>query len=454
MSFPRRSARTVDTPSPRRRRWWGTSVALALVLAGCAAPQGDEGTAAGSSGATDAAVSSPASADGSEASSSQGRSSDAASSPAAASSGGGSPSAAADPADPALALAARSHEGVPMRAFTAEERPPQFVLFSFDGGRQDARWKTFLDAAADSDAKFTVFQSAINLIETANRENYTAPGNEPGYVGTEFGGDEAEVAQRIENINTAHAAGHEIGTHYAGHLCAPTRYGADQWSTAEWKQEYGSFTDILSDPGAYNPGSSLPALEVTPDDVKGGRLPCLDGEWDQLVPMWKDNGLEYDTSRAAAASGVAWPYQEDGIWEFEMPMTWSPVLAEKDAASPFVMAMDYNFWISGNGGKDIPEDVARLTDFQYRTYRYMYDSAFAGNRAPLVFGNHFNDWGLNAFNPAVEKVMREVCVEEDTYCVTYQQMIAWLELQDPEVLAAWRDQARSATGTDAEALGW
>ncbi|MBD4396675.1 hypothetical protein GUG99_04060, partial [Xanthomonas citri pv. citri] len=97
-----------------------------------------------------------------------------------------------------------------MRAFTAEERPPQFVLFSFDGGRQDARWKTFLDAAADSDAKFTVFQSAINLIETANRENYTAP----GYVGTEFGGDEAEVAQRIENINTAHAAGHEIGTHY------------------------------------------------------------------------------------------------------------------------------------------------------------------------------------------------------------------------------------------------
>lgn len=433
MSFPRPSARTVDTPSPRRRRWWGTSVALALVLAGCAAPQGDGGTEAAPSGSSDAPASS-------EASSSE-----------AASSSEGTPS---DPADPALPLAARSHEGVPMRAFTAEERPPQFVLFSFDGGRQDERWKTFLDAAADSDAKFTVFQSAINLIETSNRENYTAPGNEPGYVGTEFGGDEAEVAQRIENINTAHAAGHEIGTHYAGHLCAPTRYGADQWSTAEWKQEYGSFKDILSDPGAYNPGSTLPTLEVTPEDVKGGRLPCLDGEWDQLVPMWKDNGLEYDTSRAAAASGVAWPYQEDGIWEFEMPMTWSPVLAEKDAASPFVMAMDYNFWISGNGGKDIPEDVSRLTDFQYRTYRYMYDSAFAGNRAPLVFGNHFNDWGLNAFNPAVEKVMREVCVEEDTYCVTYQQMIAWLELQDPEVLAAWRDQARSATGTDAEALGW
>ena len=43
MSFPRPSARTVDTPSPRRRRWWGTSVALALVLAGCAAPPGGRG---------------------------------------------------------------------------------------------------------------------------------------------------------------------------------------------------------------------------------------------------------------------------------------------------------------------------------------------------------------------------------------------------------------------------
>ena len=454
MPFPRPSARTSGTPSPVRRRWRGTSVALALVLAGCAAPQGDVGTEPGttSSGSTDAAASSPtasssAPADGTGAPSS----SQTSPSEAAPSSGEGSSTAAADPA---LPLAARSHEGVPMRAFTAQERPPQFVLFSFDGGRQDARWKTFLDAAADSDAKFTVFQSAINLIETVHRENYTAPGNEPGYVGTEFGGDEAEVAQRIENINTAHAAGHEIGTHYAGHLCASTKYGADQWSTAEWEQEYGSFKDILSDPGAANPGSSLPAPEVTPEDVKGGRLPCLDGRWDQLVPMWKDNGLEYDTSRAAAASGVAWPYQEDGIWEFEMPMAWSPVLAEKGAASPYVMAMDYNFWISGNGGKDVPEDVARLTDFQYRTYRYMYDSAFAGNRAPLVFGNHFNDWGLNAFNPAVEKVMREVCVEEDTYCVTYQQMIAWLELQDPEVLAAWGAQARSATGADAQALRW
>ena len=456
MPFPRQPARATAAPF-RARRWWGASVALALVLSGCAAPQDGEDDAQGA--ATSPAPASATAGEGSGTVSPSGSpgadATEATSSASSPGSGDGSAAPTSTPApDPAAPLAARSHEGVPMRTFSSDERPPQFVLFSFDGGRQDARWKTFLDAAEDSGAKFTVFQTGINLIEDANRANYTAPGNKPGYVGTELGGDEAEVAQRIGNINTAHAAGHEIGTHYNGHLCSPTPHGGDQWTTAEWEQEYGVFLDIITDPVAYNPGSTLPDLAISPEDIKGGRLPCLDGRWDQLVPMWQDHGLVYDTSRAANATGVAWPYQEDGIWQFEMPIVWSPVLAEQKAASPLVMAMDYNFWITGNGGEDDPADTARLTDFQHRTYRYMFDSAYAGNRAPLVFGNHFNDWGLNAFNPAVERTMREVCDEPDAYCVTYQQMIDWLELQDPEVLAAWRGQSRSATGEDASALGW
>lgn len=448
MSRPRRSARAVVAP-PRARLRWGLCLplALALTLTGCGvSPAVQEDTRAAPS-PSPSAVSAPASPSAAEASpASQSPTQESASS---------SPSEAGPAAaDPALPLAARSHEGVPMRAFAPDERPPQFVLFSFDGGRQDARWTSFMDTAADSGAKFTVFQSGINLLETANRTHYTAPGNAPGFVGTEWGGDAAEVAQRIRNINAAHAAGHEIGTHYNGHLCSPTRHGGDQWTTAEWEQEYSTFAAIITDPGAFNPGSALPALDITPEDVKGGRLPCLDGRWDQLVPMWKDHGIVYDTSRTPTTGGVAWPYQEDGIWEFEMPVVWSPVLAEQGAASPYIMAMDYNFWISGNGGEDDPADTARLTDFQHRTYRYMFDSAYAGNRAPLVFGNHFNDWGLNAFNPAVERTMREVCDTPDTYCVTYQQMVEWLELQDPEVLDGWRRQARAATGEDAAALGW
>ena len=31
--------------------------------------------------------------------------------------------------------------------------------------------------------------------------------------------------------------------------------------------------------------------------------------------------------------------------------------------------------------------------------------------------------------------MRETCGKPDTYCATYQDVIAWMELQDPAVLA-------------------
>ena len=50
--------------------------------------------------------------------------------------------------------------------------------------------------------------------------------------------------------------------------------------------------------------------------------------------------------------------------------------------------------------------------------------------------------------------MREFCGEANTHCVTYQQLIDWLELQDPEVLATWQERGASATGEDAAELGW
>ncbi|MCK6096197.1 hypothetical protein KZX06_09685 [Micrococcus sp. EYE_162] len=417
----------------RRHRVWGATAALALLLSGCSAPQSDGASpggpaAQGGDASASATTGTGPSADSSAASSSE--------------------------AETEGPLAARSNPDVPMRAYGADERPPQFVLFSFDGGNQDARWKSFMETADEAGAKFTVFQSGINLVGSANKEIYSAPGNEPGVVQTEFGGPEAEVAQRVENINEAHARGHEIGTHYSGHLCASAEYGANKWSTAEWEQEIGTFYEFLDDPRRVNGyGEDFPELEVEAEDVKGGRLPCLDGEWDALVPVWKEHGLEYDTSHWERKPGVAWPYQKDGIWEFDMPTVYSPVLAEEGKKYPMVLAMDYNFWMDGNGGKEVPADKERLGRFQRETYLYVYESAFNGNRAPLVFGNHFNTWNDNTFNPAVDQVMREVCQKEDTYCVTYQQMVDWLELQDPAVLKQWQEQARSADGTDAAGRG-
>ncbi len=107
-----------------------------------------------------------------------------------------------------------------------------------------------------------------------------------------------------------------------------------------------------------------------------------------------------------------------------------------------VIAMDYNFWVKMNGGTN---DPARSDEFRQRvldTYRHMYDATYNSNRAPLVIGNHFNEWSGNAFNPAVADFMAEVCGKPHTYCATYSDVVAWMELQDPAILAGL--QARPA----------
>lgn len=419
--------------APPRRRWWGTTAALALVLTGCAAPQGEAPSASSSAPSASASPTSDAA-------------------PGASASADASPSAAPTSGD--AVDTARSNPDVPMRAFAADERPPQFVLFSFDGGEQNERWKSFLAAAEDSDAHFTVFQSGVNLLTDANRMKYTAPGNKPGHVTTALGGDEAEVAERIGHINDAYARGHEIGTHANGHLCATEEHGGDKWTTAEWKTELTNFQRLFSDPRGVNGfGSDFPEMEVPIDAIQGTRLPCLEGKWSQVMPAWKEFGIRYDTSQNTG-HGIGWPYQRDGIWEFEMPVVYAPTLAELDSGQTKVMAMDYNIWLAGNAHHKPEDDTEWLGALQLDTYRYMFESAYHGNRAPLVFGNHFSDWAGNAFNPAQEKAMREMCTREDTYCITYQQMVDWIEMQDPAVLEKWRAQERSGMGTDVDTLSW
>ncbi len=149
--------------------------------------------------------------------------------------------------------------------------------------------------------------------------------------------------------------------------------------------------------------------------------------------------MTYDSSMPAPRDGIFWPERLDsGIWEFYMPQVYSAGLGGK------VTAMDYNFWVKYNGAQRGDDVAAALTPKVLDTYRYMYDQAFAGNRAPVLVANHFNDWGGNAFNPATAQFMSETCGKPDTYCATYSDVIAWMELQDPAVLQGLQNQASVA----------
>lgn len=314
-------------------------------------------------------------------------------------------------------------EGPPpwMVTLAADAQPPQFVLFSFDGAGDHAKWQRFLGAARESGAHFTAFLSGVYLLPDERRGDYTGPGHAAGKSSVGFGGSADEVRTRVEDVRAALGDGHEIGTHYNGHFCKGAEPAAGAWDTAAWDAELDQFFRFVRDAGLLL-------------RVRGGRTPCLEGQFDQLYPAMREHGLTYDTSRVAG--GLTWPVREDGVWGFPLPTVQVPALGRR------VVAMDYNFWYALNKAQDEPARAAEFHQAVLDTYRSAYDAAVAGNRAPLVIGNHFNSWSGDAFNPAVERFMRDVCPREGTRCVTYSELIRWMELQDPAVLAAL--QARPA----------
>lgn len=348
----------------------------------------------------------------------------------------GSPATTGSSRAPASSAAApaRAKTNVPMTKLKPGEKAPQFIIFSFDGVGDHDKWSEFLRAADGVNARFTGFLTGTYLLTDANKAKYTGPGHAAGKSSVGFGGTPREVATRLGDLNTAYAAGHEIGTHYNGHFCAGNGPSGNDWSVADWTSELDQFFSMLAKVQQNNPEVKSPKLTVPATSIKGGRTPCLEGKWERLVPAWRKHKFSYDSSMNAPYTGLKWPVKLDGIWEFYMPYVYSA------GFGGMVLAMDYNMWIKFNHGKNDPATVPALREKVYETYVGMYDAAYAGNRAPLVIGNHFNTWNGNAFNPSVLKFMQSHCAKPDTYCATYSDVVAWMQLQDPKVLAALQAQ--------------
>jgi len=323
---------------------------------------------------------------------------------------------------------ARKATNVPMTKLKEGDSPPQFIIFSFDGAGDHAKWQEFMKAAAPTDSRFNGFLTGLYMLTEDNRTEYTGPGHAAGKSSVGFGGTDAELATRIKDLNAAYAAGHEIGTHYNGHFCSGSEPSVGVWNTADWNDELDQFFGFVKNYKKNNPEAKLPTLTVPISSIKGGRTPCLEGQWDQLVPAWKKHKMTYDSSMNAPASGVYWPQKVDGIWEFYMPYVYSP------GFEGMVVNMDYNMWVKYNGGKDEPETAPDLREKVYQTYEYIYQEAYHGNRAPVIVANHFNDWNGDSFNPAVLKFMQNYCGKPNTYCTTYSDVVAWMKLQDPDYL--------------------
>ncbi len=336
----------------------------------------------------------------------------------------------------------RRPSNVPMKKLTPGERPPQFILFSFDGVGVTPNWDEFLKAAEETDSRFTALMTGLYFLTDDARTEYRGPGHRPGEAALAFGGTESEVIEQIGYLNRTWYAGHEMGTHYVGHFCAGTKHPGRDWTRSDWNHELDQFFSLMKNWRRNTGITEGPDLAFGTEVVKGGRTQCLEGAPRALFPALRDHDMTWDSSMPAQRTGIYWPYRQHGIWEFPVPYVYSPPLRRSQTA------LDYNFWATYNGAKDRPRDAPRIRRIVRQTYEYMYRRAFEGNRAPIVIANHFNDWSGNAFNPATWDFMRSTCGRPETICATYQDVIAWMELQDPALLAKWQKLAPVAVDAD------
>lgn len=310
----------------------------------------------------------------------------------------------------------------------AGQRPPQFVVASFDGAGDLRLWRHWYDTLAKADAKATFFLSGTYLLPEQDRGRYRAPGHAPGQSDVGFA-ERHEVAPRAEWLRRAHAAGHEIGTHYNGHFCGPT--GVDRWRSADWRSELRQFDDFLTGWRARTGGRQAKPLPFGPSDIVGGRTPCLEGEPTEFEPVLLSRGFQYD---ASGTGRLEWPRRSPaGLWRF--PAQSLRIADTEGPQAKSTLSIDYSFYSYHSSGRDGSQAKhSRWRRQVLQTYRNNFQAVYQGNRAPLMFGAHFERWNGGAYTGALTDFLVETCGKPEVRCVSFRQLVSWLQAQDPKVL--------------------
>ncbi|UCM88884.1 polysaccharide deacetylase family protein [Streptomyces marincola] len=309
------------------------------------------------------------------------------------------------------------------------QEPPQFVVFSWDGAGEDGNrlFSHFRELGKEYDAHMTYFLSGVYLLPESRRTDYHPPGKPPGASDIGYLRDE-NIAATLEQLRAAWLDGSEVGTHFNGHFCGPS--GVGTWSVADWHSEIEQAKWMVKN---WRTTTGFADAEPLPFDYDqeliGGRTPCLEGQ-DNLLVAAAEAGFRYDSS---GNGRQVWPEQRQGIWD--IPLQSVPVPGRTFET----LSMDYNFMVNGAGEAEMRDGLLAA-----------FERAYAGNRAPLIIGNHFNDWNGGVYMNAVEDVIKELCPRDDVHCVSFRQLVDWLDAQDPAVL----ERLRSLDVGERPEKGW
>ncbi|WP_042801139.1 lipoprotein [Streptomyces sp. C] len=307
------------------------------------------------------------------------------------------------------------------------EKPPQFVVFSWDGAGEDSQklFSHFREVGKQYNARMTYFLSGVYLLPEEKRSLYTAPQHSPGLSDIGFG-DLQGIKDTATQVRAAWLEGNEIGTHFNGHFCGPDG-GVGTWSVAEWKSEINQAKSFVKN---WKTNAGLKNMAPLPFDYDkeliGARTPCLEGQKNFMLAA-KDMGFRYDSS---GISKQIWPKKTDGLWDLPLQLVPMPGRAFD------TLSMDYNYMVnqSGTTTQGDPAQHQYWGDQMRDGLRQAFDRAYQGNRAPLIIGNHFESWNGGTYMRAVEESIKDMCTKPEVRCVPFRELADWLDAQNPKTL--------------------
>jgi hypothetical protein len=324
------------------------------------------------------------------------------------------------------------------------ERPPQFVIFSWDGAGEldNGLFSRFRKLAQDHGAKMTFFLSGLYLLPESKKHLYRPPNNPVGASDIGYLTD-AHVRSTLQQVRLAWLEGHEIGTHFNGHFCGG-RGSVAYWTPKDWHSEIEQAVSFVEN---WRSNTGFTDLEPLPFDYRkeliGSRTPCLLGQ-QNLLPTAAQLGWRYDASSPGGLQ--MWPSKRNGLWDLPLQSVPFP------GRSFEVLSMDYNMLAnqSVNATHSDPRNYPGWERQAREAYVAGFQRAYETNRAPLFIGNHFEQWNGGIYMNAVEDAFKHIAGHPDTRLVSFRQFTDWLDVQDPAVLAKLRTLAPG----QAPAAGW
>lgn len=314
------------------------------------------------------------------------------------------------------------------------ERPPQFVLISFDGSKSSNFWKETFVLGEKAKARFSYFISGVYFLQAKDKLSYLPPVKKAGSSDIGFAvNDLRDIENRTKFIwhgLTKMNPQMEIGSHVNGH------FDGASWTYEDWTQEFSEFHRLVSKVFSFYPMMKASFKEQWENainaSVRGFRAPLLAGQTMITASVMKDFRYTYDASQVLKGK---WPYKHT-------PELWNVGLSRIALAGTTheTIAMDYNILYGQCNGVFNPANSGECKDiedklleyYQKQTY-YSYIQAFLknyySNRMPLSIGHHFSLWNKGIYWKAIQKFVLDVCQLPEVQCVTHSELVKWMEYQ-------------------------